>query len=272
MPILKKGQRISLIIPTYKQEKTISKDILRIQSVMEQLRYPYEMIVIVDGITDNTYQRASKLQGKKVKVYAYPQNKGKGYAVRYGMLKAKGDIVGFIDAGMEIHPNGLSMLLEHFEWYKADIIVGSKLHPVSKVNYPFVRKIMSVGYRLLVKLLFGLSIRDTQVGMKFYRKKVIEEVLPRILVKRYAFDIEILAVAHRIGFTRIFEAPIELDFKDSSITTSNFWKVITRMLWDTLAIFYRLRFKHFYDGSLSSWQRRNKNNPYVKEYYESINS
>lgn len=255
MKTTKKGLLISLIIPTYKQEKTIAKDIKRIQSVMEQLRYPYEMIVIVDGMLDNTYRNAVKHQGENVKVYAYPKNLGKGFAVRFGMLKASGDIVGFIDAGMDIHPNGLSMLLEHFEWYNADIIVGSKLHPVSKVHYPLSRKILSMGYRLLVKLFFGLSIRDTQVGMKFYKKKVIENVLPRLLVKRYAFDIEILAVAYRLGYRRIFEAPIELDFKKSSITTTNFWKVVLHMLWDTFAVFYRLNILHYYDGKSRKWKK-----------------
>lgn len=258
MTTAKKGPLISLIIPTYKQEKTISKDIQRIQSVMEQLRYPYEMIVIVDGMLDNTYSNAVKNQNKKVKVYVYPRNLGKGFAVRYGMLKASGEIVGFIDAGMDIHPNGLSMLLEHFEWYNADIIVGSKLHPVSKVRYPLSRLILSMGYRFLVRILFGLSIRDTQVGMKFYKRKVIENVLPRLLVKRYAFDIEILAVAYRLGYKRIFEAPIELDFKESSITSSNFWHIILHMLWDTFAVFYRLNILNYYDGGIKKWKKLNE--------------
>lgn len=267
-----KPRTISLIIPSFKQEKTIIKDLKRIKNVLEQLRYEYEMIVIVDGIIDNTYRNALRINDKHIKVFAYPQNKGKGYAVRYGMLQATGDIVGFVDAGMDLAPNGLSMLLEHFEWYKADIIVGSKLHPVSKVKYPITRRVLSWGYRLLARLLFGLSIRDTQVGMKFYRKEVIKKVLPRLVVKRFAFDIEILAVANSLGYRRIFEAPIELNFKSSSITTTNFWYTILHMLWDTLAIFYRLRILHFYSGTLSEWKQKNRNNPYVREVYEYINS
>src|SRR3989344_1124009 len=183
---------VSIIIPAYKKEKTIKEDIRRIYNVMRDTRWDFEIIVVVDGLIDNTFGEAKKLAATEVSVVGYKENKGKGYAIRYGMARSVGDFVLFIDAGMDINPNGISMLLEHLEWYNAHIIVGSKLHPVSKVNYPNKRKLLSFGYRFLVKMLFGLSIRDTQVGIKLFRRKVLEKVLPRLLVKKYAFDIELL--------------------------------------------------------------------------------
>ena len=84
------------------------------------------------------------------------------------------------------------MGLEHFKWYKADIIVGSKRHQASLVNYPFLRKGMSFGYQMLVRILFGLKIRDSQLGMKIFRRDVLNKILPKLVVKGYAFDIEIL--------------------------------------------------------------------------------
>lgn len=240
---------LSLIIPVYNQESTIKKDISRILKVMDQLRYKYEIIVVVDGFSDKSFQNARKIASRKLRVIGYKINKGKGHAVRFGMSKAKGDVVAFIDSGMDLNPNGISMLLEHFEWYKADIIIGSKLHPVSKVNYPLSRKLLSWGYRSIVRLLFGLSVKDTQVGMKFFRRKVLETILPRLLVKTYAFDIEILAVSHHLGFKRIYEAPVEIDFTGmSSITSKNFWRTITHMLWDTAAVFYRLKIMNYYNS------------------------
>lgn len=241
---------LSIIIPAYKQEKTIKQDILQIIRSLEQVKHPYEIIVVVDGTLDKTIQRVRSLKLPKVKTIGYKNNRGKGHAVRYGMSKAKGDYIFFIDSGMDLNPNAISMLLEHFNWYKADVIVGSKLHPVSIVNYPWQRKILSRGYRLLVKALFGLSIRDTQVGIKMFRREVLEKVLPRLLVKTYAFDIEMLAVAHRLGFKRIYEAPIELEFNNSSsITSKKLWNVIYLMMWDTLAVFYRLKILKYYDDS-----------------------
>ncbi len=247
---MKKFNLLSIIVPAYKQEKTITQDIEKIVQVMSMLRYDYEIIVVVDGLIDDTFKNAKKIKSPKVIVTGYQHNHGKGYAVRFGMAKAKGSILAFIDAGMDLNPNGISMLLEYFEWYNADIIVGSKLHPASKVNYPTQRKILSFGYRLLVKLLFGLTVKDTQVGMKFFRRRVLEDVLPRLLVKDYAFDIEILAVAYRLKHRRIYEAPVELEFKNSStITSANFWKIILHMLNDTLAVFYRLKILRYYDDS-----------------------
>lgn len=242
-----KQNKISLIIPTYKQQKTIVLNLSRIKSVMDQLRYDYEIIVVIDGYLDDTHKVVKRAKIPKVHILGYKENKGKGYAIRYGMKEAKGTILAFIDSGMDLDPNGLSMLLEHFEWYNADIIVGSKLHPVSKISYPFVRKVMSFGYRLLVKSLFGLSVRDTQVGLKFYKRKVLEDVLPRLQVNSFAFDIEILALANHLGYRRIYEAPVELNFTGiSSITSHNFWRTILSMLYDTFVVFYRIKFTDYY--------------------------
>lgn len=253
-----KRKLVSVIIPAYKAEKFIIKNLLHIKNVLDQTRYKYEIICVVDGQVDDTYKEAQKVERKFphiVKVVGYLTNLGKGHAVRYGMAQSKGDIVGFIDAGGELNPNGLSMLLEHFEWYNADIIVGSKRHQASKVVYPWQRKVLSYFYQLLVKILFGLNIKDTQVGVKFFRREVLEETLPRVVVKAFAFDIEILSVANYLGYKRIFEAPVELTMKFgdgiSVIANSGFIKTSWAMLWDTMAVFYRLIILHYYDDKNS---------------------
>ncbi|MBI3558926.1 glycosyltransferase [Candidatus Gottesmanbacteria bacterium] len=174
---------LSVIIPAWRQEKTIARDLKRIEKVLRKIRYDYEMVVVVDGKVDKTYQQAKKIASSKIKVYQYFQNQGKGYAVQYGFSKARGDYLAFIDAGAEIDPNGLSMLLEHLEWYRADIIVGSKRHLASVVTYPLDRKILSLGYYFLVWLLFQIKIKDTQAGIKIFRRPVLEKVLPVLLVQ-----------------------------------------------------------------------------------------
>jgi glycosyltransferase involved in cell wall biosynthesis len=251
-----KTKKLSIIIPAYNQEKTIIADLKNILSVLEQIHYDYEVVLVVDGKTDKTYEVTKKARLPNLKAYVYNSNHGKGYAVRYGMARCTGDIVGFIDSGADLNPAGLQMLLAHFEWYNADIIVGSKWHPVSKVKYPYRRKFLSMGYGLYVKLLFGLRIRDTQLGMKFFRRRVLENVLPRLLVKKYASDIEMLAVADRIGFNRIYEAPIELNWNEINSSVSNdITKSVWDMFWDTLAVFYRLKILKYYDdGNKRKWR------------------
>jgi glycosyltransferase involved in cell wall biosynthesis len=239
---------LSVIIPAYKQAKTIRQDIYSIYDTLEQIRYPYEIIVVVDGTEiDQTYSEATKCRLKTLKVIGYPHNHGKGYALRYAMARTKGDYIAFIDSGMEIDPNGLSMILEHMEWYQADIIVGSKRHPASQVSYPFDRKLISFGAYLISRFLLGINVHDTQAGLKIFRRSVLEKVLPRLLVKNYAFDLEILSVANHLGYQRIYEAPIKLNYVFESLTHATGLKTIFNSLRDALAVFYRLRLLHYYD-------------------------
>jgi glycosyltransferase involved in cell wall biosynthesis len=245
---------ISIIVPIYKQEKTIVEDLQNISKIMSGTRWRYEIIGVVDGFLDRSFELASKIKDRNIKIFGYEVNMGKGYAVRYGMSKSEGDLVAFIDAGMDINPNGISLILEHMQWYDADIIVGSKRHSASKVNYPFFRKVYSFIYQVLIRILFNLKVRDTQVGLKIFKRNVLEKVLPRLLVKQFAFDIEMLAVANYLGYTKIFDAPVDINLEhlgNSSfspvklILNKNIWS----MIWDTFAVFYRLRIMKYYDDS-----------------------
>ena len=246
---------LSIIIPSYNQEKTIYKNLQSIQDALDDINLDYEIILVIDGKIDNTAQAAKKLKMPRLKIIELDRQYGKGYAVRKGVEKARGEIIGFLDAGMDIDPNGIQMLLNHMIWYDADIIVGSKLHPVSRVEYPFFRKVLSWGYRTFTHLLFGFKIRDTQVGIKFFKSKVAKDVFSRSLVKNFAFDVEVLALAYSLGYRKIYEAPVKLELKkNSSITNANFWRVILRMLVDTMGIYYRLKIRHYYSkGNRKNW-------------------
>lgn len=253
---LAKKSSISLIIPAFKQQKTIQRDLKKILEIMKKLKRPFEIIVVVDGIVDKTRENAKQVKSRRIKIIGYKHNHGKGYAVRYGMANSLGNTIAFLDAGMDLDPNSLEMLLDIMKKKNADIVIGSKLHPESKVYYPWQRKILSWGYRNYVRLFFGLSIRDTQVGIKIFKRNVLIDVLPLLLVKKYAFDIEILAVANHLGYKKIFEAPITLKFRNwSSITSTNFLKAIFFMLWDTTAVYYRLKIIRYYNSkSKRKWK------------------
>lgn len=254
---LKADNLLSVIVPTYKQEKTIVNDIKQIDNVLSQSRFKYEIIVVFDGVYDQKkFSETKSLANNKIIIVGIKHSHGKGYAVRYGMARASGNYIAFIDAGGDLNPNGIFMLLEHMDWYKADIIVGSKLHPVSKVNYPIPRRILSLASRLWIWFLFGLKVRDTQTGMKVFKRQVLEKVLPRLLIKEFAFDVEILAVSRHLGFKRIYEAPVELTYNfRSSIMTKSFLLIVFKTFIDTLAIFYRLNILHYYDdNNQRKWQ------------------
>lgn len=241
---------LSIIIPAYKKEKTIVDNLQSIIRVLENIRYDYEIIVVVDGEIDNTVDKVKRIKNPKVKCLSYKENKGKSFAIRYGMQHARGDYVMFMDSGREIDPNGISMLLEHMEWYNADIIVGSKRHQASQVSYSWIRKILSYGYYWIVKFLFRIKVSDTQAGIKIFRKRVLQRILPRLVEKKFAGDLEILVVAKQLGYNKIYEAPIKMNYHFSAISDAATIKAITGIIIDTMAIFYRTYILGYYKKDL----------------------
>lgn len=247
-PLFADPNLLSVIVPAYNCS-TINRDLLSIQKYLDELSRPYEIICVVDGSKsgkDYTADIAKSVRGPRIKVFFYRENRGKGYAVRFGMARARGGIIAFIDAGNDLNASGIGLALEHLKWYKADVIVGSKRHHASRVEYPFQRKVLSFIVQRVTRFFFGLDISDTQTGLKVFRREVLEKVLPRLLVKRWAFDLEMLAAAHRLGFTRIYESPVELQFNfASNIGMDSVMNFAT----DYLAIFYRTHLLHYYDDA-----------------------
>src|SRR5262249_21283601 len=128
--------------------------------------------------------------------------------------------------------------------------IGSKRHPDSDVHYPRSRVVASWMFQQLVRLLFRLDVRDTQVGIKVFRREVAREVMPLLLVKRYAFDIELLAVSRALGFDRVREMPVTLDYQFAG---SGVRSIATlHAILDTLAVFYRLRILGYYQRRLAA--------------------
>jgi glycosyltransferase involved in cell wall biosynthesis len=247
-----KTPKLSIIIPAYKEEKSIYKTIDEILKAHDILDYEYEIIVVVDGSPDNTAEEARRHKTSKVRVFEYKQNHGKGYALKYGVEHAKGDIITFTDAGGDFDPKQFDKCVRLMEIFDADFVIGSKRHPASKVDYPLTRRFFSICYQLMIRILFGLSVTDTQTGLKFLKRKVALDVMPRVIVKQYAFDLEMLVIAHQLGYRRIFEAPVEMKFNPSGVGAANIG-AIKKMFTDTMAIFYRAKIQNYY--------LKNKNKP-----------
>ena len=245
---------LSVIVPAYNC-KTILRDLSILKTYLDELSRPYEIICVVDGRknkSDKTIEIAKKVVDKNVKIYFYPENKGKGYAIRFGMARAKGGIIAFIDAGSDLNAKGIGLALEHMKWYNADIVVGSKRHRASKVNYPWRRKMLSFIVQRATRLFFGLNVSDTQTGLKVFRREVLVKVLPRMMVKRWAFDLEMLAVANHLGFQKIYESPVEISYNFQSNIGI---RAVENFAIDYLAIIYRTHFLHYYDDNhTDKWQ------------------
>jgi glycosyltransferase involved in cell wall biosynthesis len=235
---------LSVVVPAYREGPRIHNNLLKLLAELDQLGIEYEVIVVSDGNTDDTTAEAERVGSPQLKVLSYAVNMGKGYALGHGVGRAEGKLVTFIDADMELDPRDIRSFIDLMKQNGADIIIGSKRHPLSKVAYPAFRRFESFVYQLLIRIMFNLKIRDTQTGHKLFRREVLVEVVPLLAVKRFAFDLELLVVAHHLGYRRVVEAPITLDFQFNSTVQTG---AVFSILWDTAAIFYRLRILRYYD-------------------------
>jgi len=237
--------RLSVVVPAYHDGERIVENVERLIGALSATGLTWEIILIVDGDLD-TFNAAWPLRERNVQVFGYQANKGKGFALRYGMSLARGELVTFIDSDMDVGPEEIGRMAKLLGLYEADVVVGSKRHALSVVHYPGLRRLQSLMYQLLLRLLFRLRVRDTQTGLKMMRREVAARVIEVALVKRFAFDVELLVLCRHFGYGRIIEAPVTIDHRFTSTTNA---RAVFRVLWDTAAIFYRLRIRRYYQGA-----------------------
>lgn len=241
-------QKLSIIVPAYNKDSEVFKSICGYVNELKHTLYDWEIIVVDDASRDQTLReavRSKKFNGNshRIKIFSYNLNQGKGFALYYGFKRSSGDIVAFADSDLDLPSQNITSLLKAFKQARPDIAIGSKRHPLSQVNYPLVRRFMSKSYQILISLLFNMNISDTQVGVKIFKREVLEAAFPRIVIKRFAFDLELLVVAGSLGFNKIIECPVILNYNFTS--TINF-KAIKQILVDTLAIYYRKYVLNYY--------------------------
>jgi glycosyltransferase involved in cell wall biosynthesis len=236
--------QLSVVVPAYREGRRIHSNLTRLIGELDKLDVPYEIVVVSDGNTDTTVREAKRVESPAIRVFHYPMNIGKGFALSCGVDQSVGDLVTFIDADMELDPANIGRFIDLMRSSGCDAVIGSKRHPQSKVSYPRLRRLQSAAYQLLVRVLFNLKVRDTQTGLKLFRRQVLREALPLLAIKRFAFDLELLVVARQLGYRNVCEAPINLDYQfESTVGLRSAWNV----LWDTAAIFYRLHILRYYE-------------------------
>jgi len=243
--------RLSVIMPAFNEGDNIYGNLRETAACLETLKVPFEIVLVDDGSSDNTIseaRRAAEADSRIILARNY-HNLGKGWALKTGFNRCRGEVVAFLDADLDIPPAQMGLLLNKLDSGGFDVVIGSKLHPDSQLAYPRYRKLFSLCYYLFIKFLFGLPLKDTQTGIKLYRRSVLAEIFPHILVKKFAFDIELLALAHYKGF-EIAEVPVILDFRRGLRWGRIKLSDIFQILLDTLAIFYRLKILHYYDREL----------------------
>jgi glycosyltransferase involved in cell wall biosynthesis len=237
---------LSVVVPVVDGAATIVENVGVIRRAVEAgVDGDVELVVVSDGSIDATAEvLLASRSDTRARVIHYDRNLGKGYAVRAGSLAARGEWVAFVDSDLDLDPAALPTFLDVARRERLHFAIGSKRHPASSVQYPTSRRVASWCYQQLNRALFRLDVRDTQVGIKLFHRAVAERVMPLLLVKQFAFDLELLAVSRALGYDRVRELPVSLDYR---FTGSGVRSVaVARALVDTAAIFYRLRILRTY--------------------------
>lgn len=198
--------KVSIIIPAYNEELRITSTLEAYNDFFSKQDFDYELLVVVNGTTDATPQVIEALQQSMPKLLMMNHAQGgKGLAITAGFKNAltrTNDLIGFVDADMATSPEAYNQLIQEIDGY--DGIVASRYMPGAKVTppRPFVKRWGSkLFFESLTKLLFGIYYYDTQCGAKLFKRKVIEKIAPHLSVRQWAFDIEILYLCKRFGFT-----------------------------------------------------------------------
>jgi glycosyltransferase involved in cell wall biosynthesis len=200
---------VSVVMPAFQLGKVIAGNIERVASVLSALPGAVEIVVVDDGSTDQTLSEAlaatSQMPGASV--LSHPANRGKGQALFTGARVATGDLIVFLDADLDLPPEQLPALLAGMG--EADVLVGAKRDSMAAGRYPLIRRILSRLFSLATVGAFGLTVTETQTGLKIFRREVLEKVIPQMRIDGYAYDLEMLVRAQRAGF-KLAQTPVEL--------------------------------------------------------------
>ena len=180
--------KLSIVVPCYNEGKDIVKNIEKVKEYLKSKDINHELILVNDGSTDNTEDLIKSIEG--VSAFSYSPNKGKGYAVKYGIEQATGDYTLFMDADLSTDLSAIEKVIELAPNY--DFIVGSRhaKGSVIKKKQPVFRVFIGWCCRVLVKMLFHTKLKDTQCGFKTFKTDVAKKIVSKQLINNFAFDVE----------------------------------------------------------------------------------
>jgi glycosyltransferase involved in cell wall biosynthesis len=203
---------LSIVIPAYNEEKRLPSTLDRVAEYLEAGRFEFsEILVVDDGSKDGTVALIEEFASrhKSVTLLQNPGNRGKGYSVRHGMLKAAGDWILFSDADLSSPIEELEKLLTAVERTGAPIAIGSRAldRSLVGVHQPALREYAGRFFNLVMRLTTGLKFRDTQCGFKLFRKDAARAIFSRQQLERFGFDVEVLYIGEMFGYKAV-EVPV----------------------------------------------------------------
>jgi glycosyltransferase involved in cell wall biosynthesis len=200
----------SIVIPAYNEGSRLRATLEKVLAYVREQGWDAEVIVVNDGSRDNTAEimREFAENNSSVRLVENPGNRGKGYSVRNGMLKARGEVVLFSDADLSSPIEEMPKLLDALA-RGADIAIGSRWlkAELQTRRQSLHRQVFGRVFNLLLRIILGLRFKDTQCGFKAFTRRAAQTILPLQRIERWGFDPEILFLARKFGF-RVEEVPV----------------------------------------------------------------
>ncbi len=242
------GLEVSLVLPSYNSQSDLELTLAKMRDYFSQRPYSYELIVVNDGSTDSTEEMLRKVEPlyPHLRVFHNDKNRGKGYSVRRGVLSASGRFVLYTDADRAYATDGIDTLLAPLRDGLCEVAVGSRMHPLSCVQfhpsrfgYLYCRYLLSRTFNRMIRRIFRLPVSDVQCGFKGFEAKAARSVFSLVRTCGFAFDVEALMIAHHLRH-RIVEVPVTCLYR-SEASTVKLLASVGPVLRDLVKIFLRRR-------------------------------
>ena len=228
---------LSVVVPAYNEAARIGPSLEKILAYLHAQPHTWELLIVDDGSRDETAAMVGQLIDHipEARLISYQPNRGKGFAVRTGVLAAKGRWVVFLDADLSTPPDEIARALE-FLRAGYDMVIGSRALPDSKIEarQPLIRRLGTFIFNLTKNLLVGLwRYSDTQCGFKAYREDAVRPLYERAVIDRFMFDVEILYLAERKKL-KVHEMPVR--WADAAGSKVRFLEGLVNMFKDLVRI------------------------------------
>ena len=227
-------KKLSVIIPAYNEDRRIGQTLLSVSEYLKKQPYNYEILVVNDGSKDNTANSVLNLKSEilNLALFDNKQNHGKGWVTKQGMLAATGDVRLFMDADNSTTVDEIEPMLPYFG-QNYDVIIGSIEVSGAKINEhaQWYRRAFGHWSKYLIRVVAGLwDIHDTQRGFKLFSARAAERIFSKMVIERFGFDIEILALAKSFGF-KIKELPVVWNNSgESKVSLKSYFEVFRDLL------------------------------------------
>lgn len=204
---------VSIVIPAYNEAHRLPATLAALADWRASCARSVEIIIVVEPGRDRTREIATEASARQpnLRVIANEQHRGKGFAVRTGMLAAKGEIIFYMDADLSVPLSEVDSFLAYFDAHPdADVLLGNRQHPQSNITLQqsWLRRHMGQTFNSILRRLAMTGVYDTQCGFKAFRHPAAQAIFTRQQIDGFAFDVEVLLLAQRLGF-KIADLPVE---------------------------------------------------------------